>query len=88
MTAVPATLLGVHDALASGKYEILHFSAHSSHALGTPSQWKLYLEDHEELTPEDPRRFPRGARPERLRSIGLAGPRLASSWFSMEGGAG
>ncbi len=53
VTTVPATFLGVHDALASGKYDVLHFSTHSSHAQGTPSQWKLYLEDHEELTPED-----------------------------------
>jgi hypothetical protein len=53
VTAVPATFLGVHDALASGKFDVLHFSTHSSHAQGTPSQWKLYLEDHEALTPED-----------------------------------
>jgi CHAT domain-containing protein len=53
VTAVPATFLGVHDALASGKFDVLHFSTHSSHAQGMPSQWKLYLEDHEALTPED-----------------------------------
>src|SRR5437588_900547 len=53
VTAVPATFLGVHDALASGKFDVLHFSTHSSHAQGTPSQWKLYLEDQEALTPED-----------------------------------
>ena len=50
---IPPTFIAVHDALASGKYDALHFSTHSSSAGGDPSRWKLYLEDQEGLTPED-----------------------------------
>ncbi len=50
---IPPTFIAVHDALASGRYDTLHFSTHSSTAGGDPSRWKLYLEDQEGLTPED-----------------------------------
>lgn len=53
VTKIPATFLKVHDALASGEFDGLHFATHSSHAQGPPSKWKLYLEDYEEFSPED-----------------------------------
>lgn len=53
VTKIPATFLKVHDALASGEFDGLHFATHSSHAQGPPGKWKLYLEDYEELSPED-----------------------------------
>jgi len=51
--AVPATFLGLREALASGSHDGWHFSGHGGFRAENPNRSVLYLEQGETLTPED-----------------------------------
>jgi CHAT domain-containing protein len=50
---IPATYLDVRAALASGKYDGLHFTGHGGFRAPDPNRSAILLENREELMPED-----------------------------------
>jgi hypothetical protein len=66
VTAVPATALGVQQALAGGTFDGVHFSGHGTFRDANPDRSALLLENGGTLTPE--------ALSGRLRNLGKAAP--------------
>ncbi len=52
-TRVPANFLEVRSALASGQYDAWHFTGHGGYRSPDPNRSAIYLEDGEQLMPED-----------------------------------
>ena len=50
---IPATFLDVRSALKSGEYDGWHFTGHGGFRAPDPNRSAIYLENREELTPED-----------------------------------
>ncbi len=50
---IPATFVGVREALASGVYDDWHFSGHGGFRESDPNRSRMYLENQGTLTPED-----------------------------------
>ncbi len=52
-TRIPANSLEVRSALASGQYDAWHFTGHGGYRSPDPNRSAIYLENREQLMPED-----------------------------------